>query len=148
LLYIFIIFIKIDQSLFKLLQEPTQKSLTNRKASKAAKQLKKPKQPKQQSSQSSKAAKQAKQPKQTKQPKQLKRIPSITMAAPFLFAIALIVITAHIMALIMSCFYKIPEDYVNPYRLPPVRTETESYKRYERQQYLDSLKNTKRKSKN
>jgi hypothetical protein len=70
------------------------------------------------------------------------------MAAPFLFAIALIVITAHIMALIMSCFYKIPEDYVNPYRLPPVRAETESYKRYERQQYLDSLKNTKRKSKN
>jgi len=141
LLYIFIIFIKIDQSLFKLLQEPTQKSLTNRKAAKQQ-SSKQPKQAKQQSSKAAKAAKQA------KQPKQAKRIPSITMAAPFLFAIALIVITAHIMALIMSCFYKTPEDYVNPYRLPPVRTETESYKRYERQQYLDSLKNTKRKSKN
>ncbi len=105
---------------------------------------------KQQSKQSSKAAKEAKAAKQqsSKEAKAAKRIPSITMAAPFLFAIALIVITAHIMALIMSCFYKIPEDYVNPYRLPPVRTETESYKRYERQQYLDSLKNTKRKSKN
>ena len=37
------------------------------------------------------------------------------------------------------------ENYVNPYRLVP-RQEAESYKRYERQQYLDSLKN-RRKSK-
>ncbi len=80
--------------------------------------------------------------------KQLKQIPTITMVDVFLFAIALVVITAHIMALIMSCFYKKQEDYVNPYRLPPVRKEHESYKRFERQQYLDSLKNTKRKSKN
>ena len=91
-------------------------------------------------------AKQPKQPKQsTKQPKQPKQSPSITMVDMFLFAIALVIITVHIMALIMSCFYKMPEeDYVNPYRLPPVRKEHESYKRYERQQYLDSLKNYKR----
>ena len=31
------------------------------------------------------------------------------------------------------------ENYVNPYRLVP-RKEAESYKRYERQQYLDSLR--------
>jgi hypothetical protein len=112
------IIIKIDLKLFKLLQEPTQKSLTNHKAAKA-------------------------------NPKQLKRIPSITMVDMFIFMIALIIITAHIMALIMSCFHELPkEDYVNPYRLPPVRKEHENYIRYERQQYLDSLKNTKRKSKN
>ena len=69
---------------------------------------------------------------------------SITMVGMFLFAIALVVITTHMLACIMSCFYKMPEDYVNPYRLPPVRKEHESYKRYERQQYLDSLKNYKR----
>jgi hypothetical protein len=94
-------------------------------------------------------AKQRNQQKQTaKQLKQRKHTPSIIMVDVFLFAIALVIITAHIMALIMSCFYKKPEeDYVNPYRLPPVRKEHESYKRYERQQYLDSLKNTKRKSK-
>ena len=69
---------------------------------------------------------------------------SITMVGMFLFAIALVFVTTQMMACIMSCFYKIPEDYVNPYRLPPVRKEHESYKRYERQQYLDSLKNYKR----
>ena len=37
------------------------------------------------------------------------------------------------------------ENYVNPYRLVP-RQETESYKRYERREYQDSLKN-RRKSK-
>ena len=97
-------------------------------------------------------AKQLKQLKQTqsklkanaKQLKQLKQTASITMVGMFLFAIALFVITMHMMACIMSCFYKMPEDYVNPYRLPPVRKEHESYKRYERQQYLDSLKNYKR----
>jgi hypothetical protein len=35
-------------------------------------------------------------------------------------------------------FVKKPEGYVNPYRLVP-RKETEEYKRYERQMYLDSL---------
>lgn len=61
------------------------------------------------------------------------------MAAPFLFALALVFLTVHIMACIMSCFYKIPEDYVNPYRLVPIRKDHESYTRYERRQYLDSL---------
>jgi len=37
------------------------------------------------------------------------------------------------------------ENYVNPYRLVP-RQEAESYKRYERREYQDSLKN-RRKSK-
>jgi|UniRef100_A0A6C0CE09 hypothetical protein len=36
------------------------------------------------------------------------------------------------------------EDYVNPYRLVP-RKEAESYKRYERQMYNDSLRNKRRK---
>uniref|UniRef100_A0A6C0IAF6 Uncharacterized protein n=1 Tax=viral metagenome TaxID=1070528 RepID=A0A6C0IAF6_9ZZZZ len=50
------------------------------------------------------------------------------------------------MAWIMSFFYSPPPvnrdnrgNYVNPYRLVP-RKETEEYKRYERQQYLDSLR--------
>ena len=37
------------------------------------------------------------------------------------------------------------EEYVNPYRLVP-RKEAESYKRYERQMYNDSLRNKKRKN--
>ena len=40
----------------------------------------------------------------------------------------------------MSIFVKKPEEeYVNPYRLVP-REESETYKRYERQQYLDSFR--------
>ena len=65
----------------------------------------------------------------------------------FLFAIFLIVLTTHIAALLMSIFYKRDkdeEDYVNPYRLVP-RKEAESYKRYERQMYNDSLRNKRRK---
>uniref|UniRef100_A0A6C0LXY9 Uncharacterized protein n=1 Tax=viral metagenome TaxID=1070528 RepID=A0A6C0LXY9_9ZZZZ len=53
------------------------------------------------------------------------------------------------MAWIMSFFYETRKDYddmyVNPYRLVP-RQEAESYKRYERREYQDSLKN-RRKSK-
>jgi uncharacterized membrane protein YgcG len=63
----------------------------------------------------------------------------------FLFTILLIIFTGHMMAWIMSFFYSPPVNrdnrgnYVNPYRLVP-RKETEEYKRYERQQYLDSLR--------
>jgi len=64
----------------------------------------------------------------------------------FLFTILLIIFTGHMMAWIMSFFYSPPPvnrdnrgNYVNPYRLVP-RKETEEYKRYERQQYLDSLR--------
>jgi cation transport ATPase len=64
----------------------------------------------------------------------------------FLFTILLIIFTGHMMAWIMSFFYSPPpvnrnnrDNYVNPYRLVP-RKETEEYKRYERQQYLDSLR--------
>jgi hypothetical protein len=50
------------------------------------------------------------------------------------------------MAFIMSFFMGKPkEEYVNPYRLVP-RKEAESYKRYERQMYNDSLRNKKRKN--
>jgi|LakMenEpi03Aug12_release.lakeMendotaPanAssembly.Ray.scaffolds.fasta_scaffold02638_30 hypothetical protein len=67
----------------------------------------------------------------------------------FLFAISLIIISANVMAWIMSFFYETRKDYddmyVNPYRLVP-RQEAESYKRYERREYQDSLKN-RRKSK-
>ena len=65
----------------------------------------------------------------------------------FLFAIFLIVLTTHITALLMSICYKRDkdeEDYVNPYRLVP-RKDAESYKRYERQMYNDSLRNKRRK---
>ena len=45
----------------------------------------------------------------------------------------------------MSCCYKRDdEDYDNPYMLVP-RKEAESYKRYERQMYNDSLRNKRRK---
>jgi hypothetical protein len=67
----------------------------------------------------------------------------------FLFTILLIIFTGHMMAWILSFFYSPPpvnrdnrdnrDNYVNPYRLVP-RKETEEYKRYERQQYLDSLR--------
>jgi len=64
----------------------------------------------------------------------------------FLFTILLIIFTGHMMAWIMSFFYSPPpvnrdnrNNYVNPYRLVP-RKETEEYKRYEKQQYLDSLR--------
>ncbi len=44
------------------------------------------------------------------------------------------------MAWIISFFCKTQDDYINPYRLVP-REEADSYKRYERQEYQDSLKN-------
>jgi hypothetical protein len=58
----------------------------------------------------------------------------------FLFFIFLIIFTAHLMAWIISFFCKTQDDYINPYRLVP-REEADSYKRYERQEYQDSLKN-------
>ena len=57
----------------------------------------------------------------------------------FLFAIFLYVFTTFLIISIISIFVKKPEGYVNPYRLVP-RKETEEYKRYERQMYLDSLR--------
>jgi hypothetical protein len=51
----------------------------------------------------------------------------------------LIVSTAHLMAWIMSFFDSPRDDYVNPYRLVP-RKEHENYKRYERQEYNDSMR--------
>jgi hypothetical protein len=69
-------------------------------------------------------------------------MPSISM---FLFVMLLIIITSHIMVCLMSCCYKREDDdYVNPYMLVP-RKEAESYKRYERQMYNDSLRNKRRK---
>uniref|UniRef100_A0A6C0KAR7 Uncharacterized protein n=1 Tax=viral metagenome TaxID=1070528 RepID=A0A6C0KAR7_9ZZZZ len=69
-------------------------------------------------------------------------MPTISM---FLFVMFLIIITSHIMVCLMSCCYKREDDdYVNPYRLVP-RKEAESYKRYERQMYNDSLRNKRRK---
>jgi hypothetical protein len=72
--------------------------------------------------------------------------------AMFLFALFLVVFVTHVMAFIMSFFMGKPngmgkpkEEYVNPYRLVP-RKEAESYKRYERQMYNDSLRNKKRKN--
>jgi hypothetical protein len=66
--------------------------------------------------------------------------------AMFLFALFLFVFVTHVMAFIMSFGMKKPkEEYVNPYRLVP-RKEAESYKRYERQMYNDSLRNKKRKN--
>ncbi len=61
----------------------------------------------------------------------------------FLFMFFLIVFTAHMMAWILSFCYKEPEDYVNPYRLIP-HEEAESYKRYIKREYEDSLKNKRR----
>ena len=63
----------------------------------------------------------------------------------FLFAISLIIFAANIMVWFMSFFYETTrkdddDNYVNPYRLVP-RQEAESYKRYERREYQDSLKN-------
>jgi len=64
----------------------------------------------------------------------------------FIFPIFLIILSANMMVWIMSLFYETHKDYddndkyVNPYRLVP-RQEAESYKRYERQVYQDSLKN-------
>jgi hypothetical protein len=60
----------------------------------------------------------------------------------FLFFVLLIIFTAHTMAWILSFCCKQPEGtegYVNPYRIIP-REESEIYKRYERQLYLDSLR--------
>ena len=57
----------------------------------------------------------------------------------FLFCIFLILFTAHMIACIMSWFYTGPDDYTNPYRLVP-REEHENYKRYERQEYRDSMR--------
>lgn len=64
---------------------------------------------------------------------------TMTAFAMFLFCIFLIIFAAHTMAWIMSFFYSTPDNYTNPYRLVP-REESETYKRYERQQYLDSFR--------
>lgn len=62
-----------------------------------------------------------------------------------IFAYAIAFFMSMIIIWIMSFFYEKREDcevrevYVNPYRLVP-RAETEEYKRYERRQYLDSLR--------
>jgi len=55
----------------------------------------------------------------------------------FLQMIFLIFFTAHAMAWIMSFCCKIQDT--NPYRIIP-REEHENYKRYERQEYLDSFR--------
>jgi hypothetical protein len=68
--------------------------------------------------------------------------------ALFLFALFLVISVTHVMAFLMSFCIEKPkekEEYVNPYRLVP-RKEAESYKRYERQMYNDSLRNKKRKN--
>ena len=66
--------------------------------------------------------------------------------AMFLFALFRVVFVTHVIAVLMSfCIKRPDEDYVNPYRLVP-RKEAESYKRYERQMYNDSLRNKKRKN--
>jgi hypothetical protein len=58
----------------------------------------------------------------------------------FIVAIFLYVFTTIMIINIMSIFVKKPdEEYVNPYRLVP-RKETEEYKRYERREYLNSLR--------
>jgi len=60
----------------------------------------------------------------------------------FLFAIFFYIFTTFMIINIMSIFVKKQDDskeYVNPYRLVP-RKETEEYKRYERQEYLNSLR--------
>ena len=72
----------------------------------------------------------------------------MTFIGLFILSISLIIIAANMMVWIMSFFYETRKDYdnyVNPYRLVP-REEAESYKRYERREYQDSLKN-RRKSK-
>lgn len=60
----------------------------------------------------------------------------------FLFVIFLIIFTTHAIALLISICCKRPDDgdeYTNPYRIVP-REEHENYKRYERQEYLDSFR--------
>lgn len=68
----------------------------------------------------------------------------MTTDGAFLFAIFLVIFTAHFIVWLMSFCYKRPDNYVNPYRLVP-RKEAEEYKRYERQMYNDSLRNKRRK---
>jgi hypothetical protein len=88
----------------------------------------------------------AKQPQRSSKATAKKKQSTMTFFDLFLFTILLIIFTGHMMAWIMSFFYSPPPvnrdnrgNYVNPYRLVP-RKETEEYKRYERQQYLDSLR--------
>ena len=60
----------------------------------------------------------------------------------FLFAIFLIFFTTQAMVWVISFCCKRPDDgdeYINPYRIVP-REEHENYKRYERQEYLDSFR--------
>jgi hypothetical protein len=87
-----------------------------------------------------------KQPQRRSKEEAKKKQSTMTFFDLFLFTILLIIFTGHMMAWIMSFFYSPPPvnrdnrgNYVNPYRLVP-RKETEEYKRYERQQYLDSLR--------
>jgi hypothetical protein len=61
----------------------------------------------------------------------------------FLFFIILIIFTVHLIAWIISLFCETRNNYTNPYRLIP-REEADSYKRYERREYQDSLKNRKK----
>jgi hypothetical protein len=63
-----------------------------------------------------------------------------TLALAFFMSMVIVWITSF-----SNKTHKEYEKYVNPYRLVP-RQETESYKRYERREYQDSLKN-RRKSK-
>ena len=72
--------------------------------------------------------------------KLLKAVKMAGVIGAFLLCIFLIIITTHLMAWVMSFFNSVPdEDYVNPYRLVP-RKEHENYKRYERQEYNDSMR--------
>jgi len=82
-----------------------------------------------------------------KQSKAMKATKAVA-SADFLPVIFLIIFTAHAMAWLMSfCSKRHNGDdgdgddaYVNPYRIVP-RKEHENYIRYERQMYLDSLRN-------
>jgi hypothetical protein len=102
--------------------------------------------PEKQQSSSKEATKQPQRSNRKEEAKKQPQRSTMTFFDLFLFTILLIIFTGHMMAWIMSFFYSPPPvnrdnrgNYVNPYRLVP-RKETEEYKRYERQQYLDSLR--------
>lgn len=86
-------------------------------------------------------AKQTKQKRTTKQQSKSER-QSGTMASliiAFLMCMILNIIATLVCVWVVSFFYKPPDNYVNNYRIVP-REEHENYKRYERQEYLDSLR--------
>jgi hypothetical protein len=62
--------------------------------------------------------------------------------ALFITGFFLIFFTANLMAYIASICIRRPADYVNQYKLL-IREEHENYKRYERREYLDSLRSYK-----